>query len=100
MPSSYSVAKRGNVYYLRHRITPDGHHVHEAVLSYGAKVTGATVHFADNEHDHGPFILQEALPVADEDTPDSLAKRVQPKEHELYPKAIQLFAEGRPVCID
>ncbi len=72
-----------------------GHHVHEAVLAYGAKVSGATVHFVDEHYDHGPIILQEAVPVLPDDTPDSLAERVQAKERELYPRAIQLFAEGR-----
>jgi phosphoribosylglycinamide formyltransferase-1 len=72
-----------------------GHHVHEAVLEYGAKVTGATVHFVDSAYDHGPIILQECVPVLEGDTPDTLADRVQAKERELYPKAIQLYAEGR-----
>jgi phosphoribosylglycinamide formyltransferase 1 len=72
-----------------------GHHVHEGVLEYGAKVSGATVHFVDAEYDNGPIILQEAVPVLDDDTPDTLAERVMAKERELYPKAIQLFAEGR-----
>lgn len=72
-----------------------GHHVHEAVLAYGCKITGATVHFVDGEYDHGPIILQEAVPVLDDDTPDTLAERVQACERELYPKAIQAFAEGR-----
>lgn len=72
-----------------------GHHVHEAVIAYGAKVSGATVHFVDAEYDHGPIILQEAVPVLDDDTPDTLAERVMAKERELYPRAIQLFAEGR-----
>ncbi|HOZ49084.1 MAG TPA: phosphoribosylglycinamide formyltransferase [Candidatus Hydrogenedentes bacterium] len=72
-----------------------GHHVHEAVLEYGAKVSGATVHFVDPEYDHGPVILQEAVPVLEDDTPDTLADRVQAKERELYPRAIQLYAEGR-----
>ena len=72
-----------------------GHHVHEAVIDYGAKISGVTVHFVDDEYDHGPIILQECVPVLDTDTPDSLAGRVQAKERELYPKAIQLFAEGR-----
>ena len=72
-----------------------GHHVHEAVLDYGAKVSGATVHFVDQHYDNGPIILQEAVPVLPDDTPDSLADRVQGKERELYPRAIQLFAEGR-----
>ena len=72
-----------------------GHHVHQAVLEYGAKVSGATVHFVDAEYDHGPIILQECVPVLDGDTPDSLAERVQAKERDLYPRAIQYFAEGR-----
>lgn len=72
-----------------------GHHVHEAVLAYGCKITGATVHFVDGEYDHGPIILQEAVPVLDDDTPETLAERVQACERELYPKAIQAFAEGR-----
>lgn len=72
-----------------------GHHVYEAVLAYGAKVTGATIHFADREYDHGPIILQRCVPVLDDDTPDTLAERVQALERELYPEAIQLFAEGR-----
>ncbi len=72
-----------------------GHHVHEAVVEYGAKVSGATVHFVDDQYDHGPIILQECVRVLDDDTPDTLAERVQAKERELYPRAIQLFAEGR-----
>lgn len=72
-----------------------GHHVHEAVIEYGAKVTGVTVHFVDEEYDRGPVILQSAVPVLEDDTPDSLADRVQAEERALYPKAIQLFAEGR-----
>ena len=53
-----------------------GHHVHEAVLNYGAKISGCTVHFADNEFDHGPVILQRVVPVLDNDTADTLAGRV------------------------
>jgi len=72
-----------------------GHHVYEAVLEYGVKVTGATVHFVDAQYDHGQIILQESVPVLDTDTPDILAERVQAKERELYPRAIQLFLEKR-----
>jgi phosphoribosylglycinamide formyltransferase-1 len=72
-----------------------GHHVHEAVLTYGAKVSGCTVHFADNEYDHGPIILQRVAPVLDDDTPDRLALRVFAQECEAYPEAIQLFADGK-----
>ena len=53
-----------------------GHRVHEAVLEYGVKLSGCTVHFADNQYDHGPVILQKAVPVLDGDTPDALAARV------------------------
>lgn len=72
-----------------------GHRVHEAVLASGVKITGATVHFVDPEYDSGPIVLQEAVPVFDDDTPDSLAARVQAAERRLVPEAIQLFAEGR-----
>lgn len=72
-----------------------GHHVHEAVYKAGVKITGCTVHFADDVYDHGPIILQGAVEVDDDDDPDSIAEKVMSKERELYPKAIQLFAEGR-----
>lgn len=70
-----------------------GHHVHEAVLEMGVKVTGCTVHFADNQYDHGPIILQRAVPVLDDDTPKTLAARVFAEECIAYPEAIRLFAE-------
>jgi phosphoribosylglycinamide formyltransferase-1 len=72
-----------------------GHHVHAAALEYGVKVSGCTVHFADNMYDHGPIILQRTVPVLDEDTPETLAARVFEQECEAYPEAIQLFADGR-----
>jgi formyltetrahydrofolate-dependent phosphoribosylglycinamide formyltransferase len=72
-----------------------GRHVHEAVLAYGAKISGCTVHFADNQYDHGPIILQRAVPVMGDDTPETLAARVHAVENEAYPEAIQLFAGGR-----
>jgi formyltetrahydrofolate-dependent phosphoribosylglycinamide formyltransferase len=72
-----------------------GHHVHEAALARGVKVSGCTVHFADNEYDHGPIIQQKCVPVLEGDTPDSLAARVFEAECELYPECVRLFAEGR-----
>jgi phosphoribosylglycinamide formyltransferase-1 len=72
-----------------------GHHVHEAALAYGVKVSGCTVHFADNEYDHGPIILQRTCPVLDDDTPDRLAQRVFNEECQAYPEAIRLFEEGK-----
>jgi len=76
-----------------------GHHVHEAVLRYGVKLTGCTVHFVDNVYDHGPIIVQKSVPVLDDDTPDTLAARVFAMECEAYPEAIRLFGEGR-LCIE
>jgi phosphoribosylglycinamide formyltransferase 1 len=72
-----------------------GHHVHEAVLEYGAKLSGCTIHFADNQYDHGPVILQKAVPVLDDDTPDTLAARVFEAECEAYPEALRLIASGQ-----
>ncbi|MDJ0849267.1 MAG: phosphoribosylglycinamide formyltransferase [Myxococcota bacterium] len=72
-----------------------GHRVHEAVLESGVKVTGATVHFVDAEYDRGPIILQEAVPVRDGDTADSLAERVQAAERRLVPEAVRLFSASR-----
>lgn len=72
-----------------------GHHVHEAVLERGAKISGCTVHFANNEYDAGPIILQNVVPVMDNDTPDTLQKRVFEAECEAFPEAIRMFAAGR-----
>ena len=72
-----------------------GRRVHEAVLEYGAKVSGCSVHFVDNEYDHGPIILQRPVPVLDSDSPESLAERVFGAECEAYPDALRLCAQGR-----
>jgi phosphoribosylglycinamide formyltransferase-1 len=72
-----------------------GHRVHEAVLEYGCKVSGATVHFVDEEYDSGAPILQRCVPVLDDDTPETLAARVLLVEHQIYPEALQLFADER-----
>ena len=72
-----------------------GHHVHQAVIDYGAKLSGCTIHFADNLYDHGPVIVQRAVPVLDDDTAETLAARVFEAECEAYPEAIQLIAQGR-----
>lgn len=74
-----------------------GHHVHQAALDAGVKITGCTVHFADNEFDHGPIILQKTVPVLDEDNAETLAQRVFTAECEAYPEAIKLFADGKIV---
>ena len=71
-----------------------GHHVHEAVLKSGVKFSGCTVHFVDEGCDTGPIILQKVVPVLDDDTPESLAKRILKFEHKIYPEAIKLVARG------
>ncbi len=72
-----------------------GHHVHEAVLASGDRESGCTVHFANNDYDAGPIILQKRVPVLPDDTPDTLAARVFEQETIAYPEAIRLFAAGR-----
>jgi phosphoribosylglycinamide formyltransferase-1 len=73
---------------------PGGHAVREA-LAWGTKLTGATVHLVDEEVDHGPVVLQEAVPVDPSDDEASLHERIQQVEHRLYPEAARLLAEGR-----
>ena len=72
-----------------------GHHVHQAVLDYGVKITGCTVHFVDNEYDHGPIILQRSVPVLPDDNAETLAGRVFEQECQAYPEAINLYAAGK-----
>ena len=72
-----------------------GHHVHQAVLDYGCKVSGCTIHLVWPETDGGPIVLQRSVAVEEDDTAETLAARILPHEHELYSEAIQLFAEGR-----
>lgn len=72
-----------------------GPHVHQAVLDYGAKVSGCTVHFVDNQYDHGPILLQRPVPVVGGDTAETLAARVFAAECEAYPEALRWIASGR-----
>ncbi len=72
-----------------------GHHVHEAVLAKGCKVSGCTVHFVTNEYDVGPIIVQRAVQVMEGDDADVLADRVFEQECIAYPQAVSLFAEGK-----
>ncbi len=69
--------------------------VQKKALEWGCKLAGCTVHFVTEGVDEGPIILQAAVPVLDADTPESLAARILEQEHKLYPRAVQLFAEGR-----
>lgn len=72
-----------------------GSRVHQAVLDYGTKISGCTVHFVDDEYDHGPILLQRTVPVLATDTAETLAQRVVEQERIAYPEAIQLIAENR-----
>lgn len=72
-----------------------GHHVHEAVLKAGCKISGCTVHFCTNEYDKGPIILQRCCLVREDDDADSLAARVFEQECIAYPEAIKLFSQGK-----
>ncbi len=72
-----------------------GRHAVEDALAYGAKVTGVTVHFVDEEVDHGPIIAQRAVTIDDGDDRDSLHSRIQLLEHEIYPRVVEAFASGR-----
>jgi len=67
----------------------------ERAIKYGAKYSGCTVHFADEGVDSGPIIIQAVVKVKDSDTEGSLSKRILTKEHEIYPQAVKLFAEGK-----
>ena len=93
---------QGRVMNIHPALLPDfggegyyGHHVHEAVLAAGCTESGCTVHFCDNQYDHGPIILQRRVPVLPDDTPDTLAARVFEQECIAYPEAIRLFAEDK-----
>ncbi|MBE3090955.1 MAG: phosphoribosylglycinamide formyltransferase [Candidatus Atribacteria bacterium] len=72
-----------------------GLHAQRQTFEYGAKVSGCTVHFVDEGVDSGPIILQKAVEVSDDDTEESLAEKILKEEHQIYPRAIQLFSEGR-----
>ncbi len=93
---------QGQVINIHPALLPDfgglgmyGRRVHEAVLAAGQTESGCTVHFCDNEYDHGPIILQRKVPVLAGDTPDELAARVFVQECIAYPEAVQLFSENR-----
>ncbi|VVD87358.1 phosphoribosylglycinamide formyltransferase [Pandoraea cepalis] len=77
-----------------------GLQTHARALDAGCKVVGATVHFVTAELDHGPYILQAALPVRTGDTPETLAERILPLEHIIYPRAVRWFVEDRLVVAD
>lgn len=72
-----------------------GLHAQKKAVEYGAKFSGCTVHFVDEGVDTGPIIIQAVVPVDDDDTEETLSKKILKEEHKIYPQAIRLFAEGR-----
>lgn len=72
-----------------------GLHVQKKAIDHGVKVSGCTVHFVDEGLDSGPIIIQQVVEVKDDDTEESLAERILREEHRIYPRAIQLFSEGK-----
>nr|MDO8082367.1 phosphoribosylglycinamide formyltransferase [Candidatus Freyarchaeota archaeon] len=72
-----------------------GVNAQKQALEYGVKYTGATVHFLDAEMDHGPIIIQDIVPVYDDDTEETLSDRILEKEHKIYVEAVKLFVEGK-----
>jgi phosphoribosylglycinamide formyltransferase 1 len=102
LPDAVLAAYRGRVMNIHAALLPMfggkgmyGHHVHAEVLKSGAKVSGCTVHFVDEQYDAGPIIIQSPVPVMDNDTEETLAARVLVQEHQSYVRAVQLFAEGK-----
>ena len=101
IPIEVTRAYRGRIVNIHPALLPAfggpgmyGHHVHEAVVARGARVTGATVHFVDEEYDHGPIIAQWPVPVFPADDADAVARRVLAVEHALYPRVVQQLAAG------
>lgn len=102
LPDAVVAAYPGRIMNMHNALLPSfggrgmyGERVHQAVLDYGAKVSGCTVHFVDADYDTGPVILQTPVPVAEDDTAETLAARVLVAEHETFPQAVALFAQGR-----
>ena len=105
VPAPVIAAYRGRIVNIHPALLPDfggpgmfGHHVHEAVLRSGARVSGATVHLVDEQYDRGAILAQARVPVLPGDTPETLAARVLRAEHALLPAVIRKAAEtGRLV---
>jgi phosphoribosylglycinamide formyltransferase 1 len=97
MPPEFIQAFPGRVLNIHPALLPSfpGAHAVRDALEWGVKVTGTTVHFADEDVDHGPIIMQEAVPVLAEDTEVTLHERVKEVEHRLYPEAVRAVVSGR-----
>ena len=101
VPGEITRAWRGRLLNVHPSLLPSfggpgmyGLHVHAAVIAAGAMLTGPTVHFVDEQYDHGPNIMQAYVPVLPGDTPHTLAARVLEAEHEIYPRTIAAVAAG------
>lgn len=101
LPADVTSEWRGRVVNVHPSLLPSfggagmyGHHVHQAVLRSGVRVTGATVHFVDEQYDNGPIIAQWPVPVLPGDDVESLARRVLAVEHMLYPRVVTAVATG------
>src|SRR6185503_14246273 len=101
VPADVVAHYRGRILNIHPALLPDfggpgmyGHHVHEAVLASGVRLTGPTVHFVDERFDNGPIIAHLPIRVLPTDTAESLASRVLEIEHELYPRIIEAVADG------
>lgn len=90
-------AFKGNIMNIHPALLPSfkGLHAQQQALEYGVRYSGCSVHFVTVDVDGGPVILQEVVPVYDNDTEETLSARILEKEHVIYPEAVQLFAEGR-----
>ncbi len=88
---------KGRIMNIHPAILPSfpGLHSQKQALDHGVKYSGCTVHFVDDGVDTGPIILQAVIRVKDDDTEETLSKRILAKEHKIYPEAVRLFAEGR-----
>jgi len=96
--SPYFIRKyKGRIMNIHPSLLPafPGLNAQKQALDYGVKYTGCTVHFVDEEVDHGPIILQAVVPVHDDDTVETLSERILKKEHEIYPEAVRLYVEGK-----
>ena len=88
---------KGRILNIHPAILPSfpGLHSQKQALEYGVKYAGCTVHFVDEGVDTGPIILQSVIKVKDDDTEETLSKRILKQEHKIYPKAIKLFAKSK-----
>ena len=97
MSSEFIKNYKGRILNIHPAILPSfpGLHSQRHALDYGVKYAGCTVHFVDEGVDTGPIILQSIVKVRDDDTEESLSKRILKQEHKIYPKAVKMFAKGK-----